>query len=779
MTSPGDRPKFDPSLYSNLPVHASLLAAQKASKPGELLALCVRVSSVRSVAPIQLEDVDSYVKGIFLQDLTKGTAIDTVPTTDLDLCTVAEEFLFSGEVAVAYGRFLPAPLRLNGKETRQRFHLEALRPSDQIHDLLGAKPDEMEAARQKRKELTKTPNGFEAYLKKRLAEIHQVVETRMSGRFSLAIKLVILQALSDGGIGSGANQRISTYYLSTPGQGKGVLSRYAETLAPLYATTQPALMSVPGLAVRMEQRKDQGWVVTPGAIPKAYRGVLTSHDVHRLPEKDASAYHAIFMATAEEGMYTPAKAGHSPFILECALHLNGNHRHLIDGRPCPQGPRDRLADIGMALDLFSRMDVVASLCIGDEIRPLSENFAAQDLGKRMSREEVAAAIRELKLLVADARDSIKEVDLQPIQQELRVALRQIHRILMEESSRLSGAEETIMPPGAFLMRTARALRKLVIASARLDGRSVANLGDLETAKDLLRLKFEVIRWICGEDIEVVPQGSFSRMYDRAEDQAEERHQKILDTFGGFGPLTPDWIADELGVGRRTVIRDLMELGIHPEGGKYRIPLTLEYEKAKEEAAREKRKARGEEAGRFDFIQVSDEVEAEILSEEELAERLDPVLARKDRPVRFYDSLPRLGIELQQACKAMAKVDDVLTYGYVKLLLSYASTQVIDRYMELEAGVLTLVDQEELTLENDYSTQLNPVVRICTDPDWEYRAGLILAIFTSVPSLPDRMDLLEDTLKRQDLPLGIRRHFESALARRKYLDANYGKVRIKF
>jgi hypothetical protein len=70
--------------------------------------------------------------------------------------------------------------------------------------------------------------------------------------------------------------------------------------------------------------------------------------------------------------------------------------------------------------------------------------------------------------------------------------------------------------------------------------------------------------------------------------------------------------------------------------------------------------------------------------------------------------------------------------------------------------------------------LDVVVRGLQEKDWEKRAGFALAVYTSTARLPTYMDVLEQGLERlKDAPLGVRRHIESAIARRRHIDENPG------
>jgi hypothetical protein len=64
------------------------------------------------------------------------------------------------------------------------------------------------------------------------------------------------------------------------------------------------------------------------------------------------------------------------------------------------------------------------------------------------------------------------------------------------------------------------------------------------------------------------------------------------------------------------------------------------------------------------------------------------------------------------------------------------------------------------------------VKALQEPDWEKRAGFALSVYTSSARLPTYTDALENGLaKLKDVPLGVRMHIESAIARRQFIDEN--------
>jgi hypothetical protein len=267
--------------------------------------------------------------------------------------------------------------------------------------------------------------------------------------------------------------------------------------------------------------------------------------------------------------FKPTKVSAAPHAAECAVQLNGNHLHVVEGRPSPKGVQARLADIGLQLDTLSRIDVVAALCVGDDIDQVAQDVSRQRLRARTPevKAEMAARTRALKLLVGHLRDELPEIDLQPVEGSLEALVAQQQAILREYAAQ--AGEEGALVPAALSLRMARALRKLVAASARLSGRGEANEEDVLCAAEMMAFKLEVVKWACGTAPEVAPQGSLAQQERWAEATRELRRHKMMEEYGGR-MATVEEIAAGTGQGRRTVERDLQQMGLSPQKGQYEV-----------------------------------------------------------------------------------------------------------------------------------------------------------------------------------------------------------------
>lgn len=251
------------------------------------------------------------------------------------------------------------------------------------------------------------------------------------------------------------------------------------------------------------------------------------------------------------------------------------------------------------------------------------------------------------------------------------------------------------------------------------------------------------------------------------------------------------------VGPRTIIRDLLQMGIEPTEGRYRIPTPHQYDWERQMAEQERvaKQAQEAEMRRVAIAQLIEQgmdpsqaeqtvgaaaeqtaPETPVLSEEEMARRMDPDRERPKGPHRFHDSLPKVPLELHEACFALLFIQEGARYRAIQYLLKYALTEKIDKMMHFEARTFaTSINEDAYPRRFDAIEPLVPVLR---DPNWERRASIILAMYGSTKEMPEIYATLEDALKRDDLPESIRRHVESAIARRKFIVDTHYKVEIK-
>jgi hypothetical protein len=742
-TSPspqGPGPQIPPE-FAGLPVYDSILRAMETSPPGHPLAVVVRITSVKppSGARRQPGDPVGYSQRIFLSDLCNNQ-IETRPCTDIVLCQRADRLVKQGGLAVVYGRYLEDPPRRGQDAGGLRFQIEALRTEVRCTERMGATAQEIAAARVKLDELAGKSGALMEYIQAEQALLDGVCTESMPERFKSCLNLALLQVASDGQVLDDCNPRLQIYVLSEPGQGKGVIGKFTKTVASIVELAKPSMTSLPGLSLRMEQRQGQGYISTPGAMARADREVCLVEDMHRAEGKELKEYHAVMLSVAEDGILRPAKVSHMPYQAQAAIQINGNHRHVIEGRPCPKGVHQRLADIGMALDVFSRIDVVMSLCIGDDIDRVARELVRMRVHEPMDPAEKERRRRMLKVMVALLRDEIPQVDLTPVEDLLEGAVARLQRIVREYAAQ--AGEEGAMVPAAMSLRMARGLRKLAGAFARLDGVSVANEGHVRGAEKMMGYKLEVLKWVCGAGSAIVPQGTVEQQERRVVVQQQARQQQMMDQFGGQ-QVAAEEIAAGLGKGARTVSWDLRQMGIEPVGGKYAVPTAYQWEKHLQELERQGK-----------------EVEAAPAPN---PEDLMPKLPEEFRPA---DSLGKVAPELRPAVRAMEGLPYNRQESLARDLLRYVTAAELTMPLQIGAQEMRVFYREGAQVPQEASQAL---ARGLCHAEWAERARVALLFYTHVTGLPTVYGVLEGMLARQDVPSEVKRHIESALRRRAYLD----------
>ena len=159
------------------------------------------------------------------------------------------------------------------------------------------------------------------------------------------------------------------------------------------------------------------------------------------------------------------------------------------------------------------------------------------------------ALRRMKVLMALLRDRHPEVNLSPVVAKMEQALEKL-------VAPLAGCRTDDFDPSTFFRRMANSLRKLVAAAARLGDRSAARSSDVDLVVELLQPKVEFVRTLATANRDL--------------DDKPSRLAAIRRLFGGR-VVGPAQVMDALGIPRRTVMRDLNEIGEKEGRGRYRIP----------------------------------------------------------------------------------------------------------------------------------------------------------------------------------------------------------------
>lgn len=744
--------QFDDRLV--LPVHASILKAMEAAAPGDPMSIVVRATALRPPQGSRRQpgDPPGYAQRPFLADLDADRQIEVRPCADLKLCQQVERMVRLGGIAVAYGRFLEDPPQRGQTGGALRFQLEGLRGDVKVTEMLGATEEEVQAARARIDDLKGRPGAIKDFLWQELIDIHGIRTEHLPPSFDRWVEATLLQAVSEGEATKGSNPRLSLYSLSEPGQGKGVLARIAQSLAPACQIVQPEMTTGPGLTARAEQRPGQGYVTTPGALARAHRGVCIWNDLHQVEGKDAKLYRAALSTVSEDGIFRLAKGSGHPYLSQSGVLINGNHRHVVKGLPCPKGLHNRLMDIGLEMDQVSRVDIMGVLGIGDDIDLIARDVAVHGVGVSADEEALLARERHLKVIVAVLRDEIPQVDTSQVEEELDKVVATAQGIVREYAA--LAEDEGALVPGSTSLRMARMTRKVTMASARLDGRSTAEPGDVACAGRMAGMKLEVIRWFCSQEGQVMLLGGLEQQERAALVVRNGRRDKMMELFGGQELSAARILEGVRGAGiragERTVAWDLRQMGVEVRGGKYRVPTREEWEKKLQEM-----EAQGKE-----------KVEpAPAPQPQDLLPQAEPVFQPED-------SLGKLPILMRPIARALGGGGFSEQQRQAMRLLRY----VTERELDITEGPLGVAwfrcqYKEDVIVPVAATVEME---RVLTEGTWEQRARLALQFYTQVEELPTVYGVLEEALQRDEVPEAVRRDIRSALARRVHLDDCYFK-----
>ena len=390
------------------------------------------------------------------------------------------------------------------------------------------------------------PSGLPRFIIQKLRESLGVVGDGMTGDFELAELAAVLQAATIGQL-SNANPRAHLLLVGQPGSGKKVISSYVDVLQPVLLPAQASTLTRAGLTAGA-LRKKGGLVAQPGLIPRAHLGGVAIEDLHGLRASQRDQVFAVLAQVLEDGVVDLSNQANQRFVSATALYLDVNRQSQLraDAQVAVGGPRAMVADLGLRVDLLTRIDLILELpAIAEETIESAQAMCGADTGEQGK----ARTQRRLKVMMAMLRDRHPQVDLEPVVEEMQQALKKL-------IAPLNGCRTDDFDPSTFYRRMANSLRKLVAAAARLADRSVAQSSDVGLVVELLQPKVEFIRTLATAI--------------RNLDDKPSRLAAIRRLFGGR-VVSPAQVMDALGIPRRTVMRDLNEIGEREGRGKYRIP----------------------------------------------------------------------------------------------------------------------------------------------------------------------------------------------------------------
>jgi len=353
-------------------------------------------------------------------------------------------------------------------------HVLDVRVATSAFDLLGATADERLQAREVLDELLKSGVSPLAHLKTMAAAGVGIVGLDKLPLLDAAVEFVVLQAVSNGVIGN-APAKLHMLLVGPPARGKKLPGIVARALNPICVELSSAKTSPAGL-VGASTQTASGWISQPGALPQASGGVAWVQDAHFWGLASVKKIGPVLMEVIEDGCVRDSVAGGATRIARTGLLIDMNRE-----AQSLQGATGAEAGLLRLIPLLSRIDVIMEIPRDDT---LAWDIACQILAEGHSGSASRSWERDAKLLVAALRDHVPTVALSEVRPTMAETLRKLGALLQAERVRDSGD---------FAARLANSFERLVIASARVEGRSLATKDDLRRAMRFLAQKIDFLR----------------------------------------------------------------------------------------------------------------------------------------------------------------------------------------------------------------------------------------------------------------------------------------------
>lgn len=737
-------------LPEGLPLYATVRAALPHRGKGRL-GIVLRV--VRISEPCA--DGDDTVQTITFSDVRNSMFLLSVPTADLEVLELAHQALEGGHYLAVCGDLIDPLAGKGGGRRSVRMHIASLHRDFPQGALHGATRKEMAVIDALIDDPGRAPGDLFRHVVEEAHAILDVAADNLSPRFRWCEKLVVLQALSAGQLDEEINPRLSTYIFSEPGGSKRVLSRLSLLLSPAGAIVQPHNATHAGLTARVEQQARTGWVVHPGVIPRSNHGVCVLEDFHQFNRSLARTVRGTLLSILEDGKIAPQKAACASYETRAAIHINGNRLSSVFNVPLGKGPKARLEDLSLTFDLFSRIDVLVELDCDDDPRDSAIEMSKRPKKRRtpLSQAERQRRTRALKLLVARLLDRFPEVDMSAVEEEVGKLTGDLIDVMREFTAHNQNGEQGMDTDG-LVRRLANSVRKLIGASARLDGRGAANRQDIECVWKLLSYKLEVVRFLCSEQSRVQPLGRREDVVRKAERAREQRWQEIAARFGGLA-VSAAQVAALLGYNEKQVRRELRQRGLAERGGVFQVPTQVEWQ----EAVRQARLAELT-GGPPAAATVSTPAPAAAAAAGEDQDYAEAGPEEPDGEPEFDDCLPEVPAAFEPILEGLGQIQEELHGEAFRRLMTVVQEEAVTPMKELMLDGLRDLMPPGTVRMAEYEAWMKWVLH----PEWEVRALAVLSTYVN-SGLPDRERALRDLLEdHPELPDRIKEGIGAAAAR---------------
>lgn len=466
---------------------------EAAKRPSNLirpLRIAVTIAEVREPAMVLIPNADGSRSSVLANAVRvidrAGDSIWTLDILGEELSAKLIQLKKSGGTV----EILCAPVALPGKldaktqisqvgSARRSFfiHVVDLRSSSSSLDLLGATADERERAQAELEQLLRIETIPGEFLLGELVKGLNIVALEEFPMLEDILQFELLQALSTGRVDH-APARLHCMVVGPPGAGKKLIGLAAKVLNPVTSEMSPIKASPAGLVGASHHTAD-GWKSTPGCIPLAAGGVAILQDAHGWDPSTVRKLAPVLQEILEDGVVRDSVAGGRTRVADTSIVIDLN-------RSAQVGLAGVEAPILQVRPLLSRIDAIFEI-------PEDVN-RAWSVARRLYSSvqtgsgdlEEAPWVRRVRLLVALLRDLFPVIDVSPVRDQMV----EVHDEIWSKNEPVFAHRPDA---GDVPVRLAITMTRLVAASARARGSSVASPFDVQFAAKFLSYKLEFLQ----------------------------------------------------------------------------------------------------------------------------------------------------------------------------------------------------------------------------------------------------------------------------------------------
>lgn len=456
----------------------------------------------------------------------------------------------------------------DGKKVKPayKFYLFNVETSDDPLQIVQASAHDIDEARKLVEELAQTPGAILEHIKKTLIDTIGIKGLDSAPDLDRSLEFMVLQALSDGYDPSRSlSHKLHSLIVGSPAVGKKLLTQAAHILNPVCTEGQPAKLTVPGIS-GIAVNRDGRWTSEPGLIPLAHRGTFVVQDFHHVAKKEPLM--GVLSLVMEDGKVIDSTAAKKIHHALTSIHIDLNRQShvLLDGQKSTESPRERLADLGVKMNVLTRFDYIAEIP-RDTVRQLNialkMHSGGQATSKYPEQGKSSDEARKLQVLVAYLRTTHEKIEIPSDVCENYI--RPKHEELLEKNHDTLARLSLL---GDYQTRLSNSIHKLIFAIARGNARKVATEADVDEAFKYVATKLKFLSQL--EHFEVPESWS-----ERAEaNRDSKRLQFISERFGG-GEVTVKEVhmavvKEFVDVSESTIRRDLSKVGSRKKHGVFVI-----------------------------------------------------------------------------------------------------------------------------------------------------------------------------------------------------------------